>query len=142
MEVYSDEWQGIRPPKTKTTKQKVAKKHCARCGADKNITADHIIPLAILRAMGIPSTESRNLQPLCFDCNQTKGSQLDPKNRRTRQLMNYYLNRWSDLYQVNSKRRKYVFKNLEVKSLTPQTYYFAGTKKVLEDVYKRQHNVL
>lgn len=126
----------------KNTKQKlITKGHCTRCGSTENLTADHIIPLAVLKAMGIPCTDSRNLQRLCYDCNQTKGSQLDPKNPKTRQLMLYYLDRWSDLYQVQVPRRQYVFRNLPVRSLTPETYHFVEAKEALRSIYQKQHSL-
>lgn len=122
-----------------TTKQRLtATGKCARCRTTKNLTADHIIPLAVLRAMGIPCTDSRNLQRLCKTCNNIKGSQLDPKNSKTRTLMEYYIQRWSDLYQVKQSRRQYVFRTLTVKSLTPEIYYFVEAKKALQSIYQKQ----
>lgn len=124
---------------TSRTIQKLRiKGNCTRCGSTKNLTADHIIPLAVLRAMGIPCTDARNLQRLCQTCNNTKGSQLDPKNPRTRPLMLYYLDRWSDLYQVPRKRNLYVFRNLPVKSLTLDTYHFVEAEEALRSIYQKQ----
>jgi hypothetical protein len=114
-------------------------KRCTRCGSDNQITADHIIPLAVLKAMGIPHNEKANLQALCFKCNQIKGSQLDPKNKKTVPLMKMYLDRWQDLYAVPRKQNVYVFRNLPVKSDTT-TYYFGVPVKVqdLTDIYRKQ----
>lgn len=124
---------------TMITKQKLRdKSSCNRCGSTKNLTKDHIIPLAILRALGMSGNDKENLQILCQTCNNTKGSQLDPKNPRTRPLMLYYLDRWSDLYQVPRPRRKYVFRNLPVKSLTPDTYHFVEAKEALRSIYQKQ----
>lgn len=99
-------------------------KVCTRCGSCKNITKDHIIPQAMLRAMGITNNDAINLQNLCFPCNQIKGSQLDPKNPRTLPLLNMYIDRWQAFYSIPRRKNVYVFRNLKVKHDTT-TYLFA-----------------
>jgi hypothetical protein len=44
---------------------------CVRCGSQRNLEYDHIIPIA----MGGSST-ARNIQLLCQDCNRSKGGSL------------------------------------------------------------------
>jgi len=140
---YSDEWMGIKPSKSVVHKpghKPVSKAGiCLRCKKYTKLTNDHIIPIAILKAMGMSNNENFNIQRLCYPCNALKASQLDPKNPRTRPLMLYYLDRWSELYQVPRPKRQYVFRNLPVKSLTPDTYYFVEAKEALRSIYKRQH---
>lgn len=112
---------------------------CTRCGSVYKITKDHIIPLAVLRAMGMSGNEKVNLQPLCFHCNQVKGSQLDPKNPKTVPLMQMYLERWQKLYKVSRKQNVYVFRNLSVRHDT--TVYRFGVPNVVEDlkdIYRKQ----
>lgn len=137
MNPYSEKLLGNNPFKTRVaTRPAVA--NCARCGVRAKLTNDHIIPLAILKAMGMSNNENFNIQRLCVKCNSHKASQLDPKNPRTRPLMLYYLDRWSDLYQVPRKRRMYVFRNLPVRSLTPDTYHFVEAKEALRSIYWKQ----
>lgn len=143
MEVYSDEWQGIKEKKkAKVTINMPAKVGpCPRCKQRKTLTKDHIIPQAILRAMGMTNNDPCNLQWLCERCNVTKGSQLDPKNPKTLPLMEYYLRRWRDMYVVARPRRKYVFRMLPVQSLTPDTYHFVESRKALQSIYLKQKGV-
>lgn len=114
---------------------------CLRCGEYKKLTNDHIIPIAVLKAMGMGNNESFNVQRLCAKCNLTKGSQLDPKNPKTLRLMEYYLRRWQDMYVVARPRRKYVFRMLPVQSLTPDTYHFVESRKALQSIYLKQKGV-
>ena len=44
---------------------------CAHCACEKNLTVDHIIPLS--KGGG---GEAKNLQILCWDCNQVKGDSI------------------------------------------------------------------
>ena len=52
---------------------KVSRDHgqCARCGSNRNLEFDHIIPLAMRG-----SNTARNVQLLCADCNGRKGGTL------------------------------------------------------------------
>jgi hypothetical protein len=115
------------------------KTQCERCGATEKLTRDHIIPEYLLTRMGFsPSLQAKNMQTLCGRCNQAKGNQLDPKNPRTIPLLRYYFQRWVDLYGQPKVRRKYVFRSLPVKSVTPDTYLLVSHKKNLENNYKKQ----
>lgn len=88
---------------------------CNRCGSVKKPTKDHIIPQAMLRAMGITNNDAVNLQHLCYGCNQLKGSQLDPKNPKTMPLLMMYIDRWQQLYGMPRRKNVYVFRHLPVK---------------------------
>jgi hypothetical protein len=120
-------------------KQALKKPYCERCGATKQLTIDHIIPQLILTRMGfVPGDEGQNIQTLCLNCNLAKGNQLDPKNPRTIALLRYYFQRWVNLYGQPRVRRKYVFRELPVKSLTPDTVYMCESKKALISIYEKQ----
>ena len=142
IEPYSDEWQGMKSAKvTKTKRQSTnekMKRICPKCKKLAHLTDDHIVPLAMLRAMGISCNNTFNIQRICRSCNQIKGSQLDPHNKRTLPVLKHYIKRWSDLYQIKTPRRKYVFRTIDVKSLSPDTYYFCESKKALQSIYERQ----
>lgn len=123
----------------KKRKKKIKKAVCERCGETNHLTIDHIIPQFLLVRLGfLPADDRKNLQTLCQKCNTAKGHQLDPKNPRTIPLMRHYFQRWVDLYGQPRKRRQYVFRNLPVKSLTPDTYYFCEEKKALQSIFEKQ----
>lgn len=64
----------ITSPVPKKRKEKVLKRdgyRCLCCGTTKNLTVDHVIP----RAKG-GNNRSKNLQTLCFNCNQAKGVKI------------------------------------------------------------------
>ncbi|MCS6958687.1 MAG: HNH endonuclease [Pseudanabaenaceae cyanobacterium SKYGB_i_bin29] len=50
---------------------------CCSCGATKDLTIDHIIPLA----KG-GTNDISNLQTLCLSCNARKNDRYDPRFRR------------------------------------------------------------
>lgn len=113
---------------------------CNRCGSSDNLTKDHIIPQMILKAMYMPTSTSDNLQVLCRKCNLMKSHKLDPKNPKTIHLLKKYVNRWEEFFLPERKKNVYhVYRDLTVKSLTPNTYYFEDSIKSLEGIYKRQH---
>jgi len=127
----------------KQRKEAIKKPQCERCGATKRLTIDHIIPQLLLSRMGfIPGDEAKNIQTLCRDCNLAKGCQLDPKNPRTIPLLRYYFQRWVNLYGQPRVRRKYVFRDLPVRSLTPDTVYFCEHKKALASIYAKQKGLV
>lgn len=147
MTPYEHDWAMMNkaPKKEKLTKQPskplVAKleKSCQKCGATTKLTADHIIPLAVLRSMGMNCTEKINLQALCYSCNQLKGSQLDPKNKKTLPLLEMYIDRWQKFYCVPRRQNVYSFKNLKVNHDT--TIYKFGIPDPIEDlkdIYRKQ----
>ncbi len=45
--------------------------HCLKCGKQKKLTVDHIVPLALGG-----SNDIDNIQPLCKSCNTSKGIQI------------------------------------------------------------------
>ena len=149
MTPYDHEWammnKKVKVPikSKKLTSKKLTSKElggaCTRCGSTENLTKDHIIPLAILRAMGLETTNTFNLQPMCQKCNLTKGCLLDPKNPKTIPLLQMYIDRWQNLYQVPRKKNVYVFRNLKVKHDT--TVYKFGVLNPIEDlkdIYRKQ----
>ena len=67
---------------------------CAKCPNTKNLTLDHIIPVSILRNLNIDPAKTfdkKNLQVLCYACNQMKGHELDFINPKTKKLLLEYL---------------------------------------------------
>lgn len=49
---------------------------CRRCGSNKGLTLDHIVPKAAGGTNAI-----RNLQTLCEDCNTAKADDMGPRER-------------------------------------------------------------
>ncbi len=70
-------------------------KKCRRCPREEWLTLDHIVPLSLLRDMGIDDLETYrdhdNFQLLCKPCNQFKSNRLDFSDPRTKQLLIKYL---------------------------------------------------
>ena len=113
---------------------------CNRCGSTEDLTKDHIIPQQIFTSLCLPCNDSENLQVLCGGCNKLKGSKLDPKNKKTLPLLKMYVSRWERLFSPERKRNvHHTYRELDVKSLTPNTYYFTDNKSALESIYKKQH---
>ena len=112
---------------------------CTRCGATTGLTKDHIIPLAVLRAMGMEYNDRDNFQAMCKQCNLIKGSLLDPKNPKTIPLLQMYIERWQNFYQVPRKQNVYVFRNLKVKhDTTVYKFGVADPIEDLKDIYRKQ----
>lgn len=72
-------------------------KVCRRCGGDRWLTLDHIVPMSLLRDMGVTEAEtytnSDNFQLLCKMCNGFKANRLDFSDPRTKKVLMYYLER-------------------------------------------------
>ena len=70
-------------------------KQCRRCPRTEWLTLDHVVPLSVLKDMGISERESysdeENLQILCKICNQYKGDRLDFADPRTKTLLLRYI---------------------------------------------------
>lgn len=69
---------------------------CARCGTNKNLTIDHIIPKAILLAFNLFEEvfdDDENFQILCRACNAWKANRLDIMNKKTKPLLEKYVKR-------------------------------------------------
>ena len=67
---------------------------CNKCGTDKNISYDHIIPETILISFNIdPLREfwEENSQSLCVACNQRKANYLDFTIPKTKILLKQLL---------------------------------------------------
>jgi len=117
------------------------KMKCNRCGSTENLTKDHIIPKYILKILCVATqNHSENLQILCKECNTLKSHALDPKHPKTMPLLRKYIDRYEELYITKRSPRNYVFKNLTVESLTPNTIYMyaADRKKELQHIYQKQ----
>lgn len=66
-------------------------KKCRRCGREEWLTLDHVVPMSLLRDMGIPEIETyadkENLQLLCKMCNGFKANRLDFSDPRTKRVL-------------------------------------------------------
>lgn len=113
---------------------------CAYCSSTENLTIDHIIPTAVCTILGISNNARENLQVLCQTCNQNKSQHLKSNCPHTARLLKRYVNRWLWLRAPQLSRRKYVFRNLPVKSLTPESTHFVAMnrKQQLQEIYKKQ----
>lgn len=116
-----------------------ASKKCAYCGTTNNLTVDHILPKSFLIALGIDPNRRENTQVLCRKCNTTKGNEIRTNCERTQALVRWAFQHWLTLHgKPTSNRRQYVFRNLKVKSLSPEKTIFVSNKKHLESIYQRQ----
>lgn len=70
---------------------------CRKCGRTEWLTIDHIVPVAMLRDMGVPEIETyadkENLQILCKMCNSFKANRLDFSDPRTKRVLSRLLER-------------------------------------------------
>lgn len=66
-------------------------KKCFKCGRTEWLTIDHIVPVSILRDMGVPEAETyadkENLRLLCKPCNSFKAGRLDFSDPRTKRVL-------------------------------------------------------
>lgn len=123
---------------SKSLRKRFKELPCNRCGSREDVTVDHIIPKNFLKALGLLDDMKENYQPLCKKCNCIKGHVLDPLNPDTEVLLLRYINRWRALNIKPRVRRNYVFRNITVKSLVPETTFFVSSKKALESIYIKQ----
>lgn len=77
---------------------------CAKCGENRCLTVDHIVPVFLLEQLGTEEMLSHdielNYEILCIYCNRQKNSKLDVRNPKMyevldialKQAKNYYLN--------------------------------------------------
>lgn len=69
---------------------------CARCGAKKDLTLDHIVPKAYLSAFCV-NTDTEfvdgNYQLLCRLCNSHKAHRLDFSNPKTKEILSMLLDK-------------------------------------------------
>lgn len=70
---------------------------CERCGRESMLSLDHIVPVNILKMMGLSVMEiygdEQNLALLCRPCNSLKSGNLDFSDKRTKPLLLKYLER-------------------------------------------------
>lgn len=106
---------------------------CAKCGSTKAITVDHIIQQVLLEPFGFVNWghKQNNLQLLCQPCNVRKGCDLDYTNPRTLLLLREMFERVEFFHGKIAPlpRRKYVWRMLDVKSLTPKPTVWHSEKK-------------
>ena len=66
-------------------------KKCYKCGREEWLTIDHIVPVSILRDMGVSELETyddeENLRILCKMCNGFKANRLDFSDPRTKRVL-------------------------------------------------------
>lgn len=111
---------------------------CKYCNRTDELTIDHIIPQALTRILGVDRNKN-NLQVLCLDCNNRKGDSLKSNDERTVWLLDHMIQQWKFLHAPKKRKRHYVFKNLPVRSLTPNTYIFSTKKSDhLAYIYEKQ----
>lgn len=79
--------------------QKVAKNGgiCEKCGIETSyLTIDHIVPVSILEMLdetGLAIYEDeQNFEFLCSPCNKFKGNKIDKRNKKTKIILEKYLN--------------------------------------------------
>ena len=77
--------------------QNYVKEHpkCEKCGNEKNLSYDHIIPQSILSSFNIDAIRNfwlENSMTLCHACNQMKSSRLDFSIPDTKKLLLELLN--------------------------------------------------
>ena len=54
---------------------------CCKCGLGEELTVDHIVPISLKGCNGL-----KNMQTLCWDCNQQKGGKIKIYNNRKKSL--------------------------------------------------------
>jgi len=123
---------------------KCSNTHCQHV-RDKNnpLTVDHLVPKVIFNSFGFPDDYNHddNLIILCNRCNTEKGALLDPRFEQTKILLDRLHTRWNNLHFPVYKKASntYCFRTIPVKHDT-NVYKFGTTKKVLQDIYKKQTN--
>jgi 5-methylcytosine-specific restriction endonuclease McrA len=67
---------------------------CQKCGKEKDLTVDHIVPQNILESLGLKNeiyNDEENFELTCFACNKFKGGRLDLANPKTIPLLKKYI---------------------------------------------------
>lgn len=78
------------------TKAKTAQ--CEKCHSTYRVTVDHIIPIDLIRQLGIDTYEcEENFQFLCQLCNTSKSNRLDHLNPKTVPLLKKYIEEYEKL---------------------------------------------
>ena len=81
--------------------QKAKTGQCERCGSTVNVTVDHIIPVSLLKELGVDMYEcDGNFQLLCRLCNTFKANRLDHLNPNTIPLLKKYVEEYEKLSTV------------------------------------------
>ena len=74
--------------------QKKSGRKCDRCGTEKDLTVDHIIPESLLVQLGLEPRVSyvpQNYGVLCRRCNLFKANRLDYANPKTKPLLKEFV---------------------------------------------------
>lgn len=69
---------------------------CEKCGKEKDLNVEHIIPVSILEQLGLEKEryeDEENFAHYCFACNRFKASRLDISNPKTKILLEKYINK-------------------------------------------------
>jgi len=69
---------------------------CSKCGKEKELSVEHIIPKFLLEQLGLEDeivNDEENFDHYCFACNRFKGSRIDLTHPRTIILLKKYINK-------------------------------------------------
>jgi len=80
---------------------------CQKCQAQDEPTLDHIIPIDLLRALGMDPEhmyDEENFQVLCRRCNHFKGRNLDHTNPKTKVLLRKYVDVFPEPINQNDSK--------------------------------------
>jgi len=121
----------------------VAQPYCTYCRSRLDLTLDHIIPHGLCHALGLSSEVKENYQVLCRNCNLKKGNNLKSNCPTTVRLLKKFVQQWEFLSSADISRRKYVWRNLPVKSLQskPTIYVSDPDWHPLKYIYLKQSRV-
>lgn len=67
---------------------------CPRCQRLREVTVEHIIPVNLLRELGLfdaIQNDTENFELICFLCNQFKGGRIDMSHPKTVPLLKKYI---------------------------------------------------
>lgn len=71
---------------------------CANCGETQRLTVDHIVPVSLINQFMIFDERvncdfEENFEILCYYCNRRKAANIDPRNPRVYQILEYIINK-------------------------------------------------
>ena len=68
---------------------------CGKCGKEKELSVEHIIPVSLLEQLGLKDeilNDEENFAYYCFACNRFKCSRIDMSHPKTVYLLKKYIN--------------------------------------------------